>query len=207
MSKQKLRHSGALATLAFGFLASAALRAGDVVAALPVQDGFGNALPAIVGDQPQPPASPSAETSADEETLIAELRAGREKLAAREAALEDRAQLLEALEAKLEQRLQELEAAQSRLESTAVLVDDAAGRDIRHLADMYAQMKPKSAAEIFNQMPPSFAAGFLSAMEPNQAALVMANMAAENAYAVSLLLAGRNVGRGEGGKIAPRPAE
>ena len=64
---------------------------------------------------------------------------------------------------------------------------------------MYRQMKPKQAAQIFDQMPPSFAAGFLGEMAPESAALIMANMDAERAYAVSLLLAGRNVGRTGGG--------
>ena len=197
MTAKSTRSSGALATLAVGFLASALLRAGDVVAALPGEDGFGNALPAVEGDATPPHSVDRAEGPEGALTLVAELKEQRAKVAEREAALTARAQLLEAMEARLRQRLEELEKAQAKLESTAVLVEDAAGRDVRHLADMYAQMKPKSAAEIFNQMPPSFAAGFLGSMPSDRAALIMANMQAENAYAVSLLLAGRNIGRGD----------
>ena len=69
------------------------------------------------------------------------------------------------------------------------------GKDVRHLATMYQQMKPKQAAAIFDKMAPSFAAGFLAQMEPEAAAAVMANMGADQAYSVSLLLAGRNVGK------------
>ncbi len=187
----RARSNGALGLLAAGFLASAALRAGEVVAALPVEDGFGGPVPEI-RQAPAPAETSAAETP---EALIAELQARRDGLAAREAELETRAQTLEAMEARLETRLKALEAAQERLESTAVLVDDAAERDVRHLAEMYASMKPKDAAEIFDKMPPSFAAGFLGSMESVQAALIMANMGADQAYAVSLLLAGRNVGR------------
>jgi len=85
--------------------------------------------------------------------------------------------------------------ARARLAETAALVDDAAGKDVRRLADLYQQMKPKQAGQIFNRMAPSFAAGFIAEMRPDAAALIMANMAAEKAYAVSLLLAGRNLER------------
>ena len=44
-------------------------------------------------------------------------------------------------------------------------------------------------------MAPEFAAGFLGQMGAVPAALILANMEAEKAYAVSLLLAGRNVER------------
>jgi len=179
---------GALATLAVAFVASAALRAGDVVAALPrvIDDGFGGPLAAGA----DPPA-PEPEVVG----LLADLRASRAALAERERALEERQQVLDAIEGRLETRLEELEAAQRRLEETAVLVDDAAGRDVRHLAEMYRQMKPKQAAEIFNRMPPGFAAGFLGEMPSEAAALILANMEADRAYAVSILLAGRNVER------------
>lgn len=181
------RTQGALATLAVAFFASAAMRAGDVIAALPgvVDDGFGSPVAAASG-------TPSAPET-DVPTLVADLRAARAAVAERERALAERAQVLEAIEIRLETRLRELEAAQRRLEETAVLVDDAAGRDVRHLAEMYRQMKPKQAAEIFNRMPPGFAAGFLGEMPSEAAALILANMEADRAYAVSILLAGRNV--------------
>ncbi len=199
----RVRPSGALVTLAAGFLLSAALRAGEVVAALPapVGDGFGNPVPRAAGGRAGPePASASAPRGgrAEAMALVAELQERRVALDDRAAKLESRAQTLEAMEARLEERLRELEAAQERLERTAVMVDDAAGRDVRHLAEMYTQMKPKQAALIFDEMPPSFAAGFLGRMEPEAAALIMANMDAARAYAVSILLAGRNVGRGAG---------
>ena len=210
------RSSGALVTLAAGFLLSAALRAGEVVAALPAAsgDGFGNPLPRVAGGASGSHAAGSgaagvgiegpapAEVRAEAVRLVAELRERRDALDARAAALDTRAQTLEAMEERLGERLRQLEEAQRRLERTAVMVDDAAGRDVRHLAEMYTQMKPKQAAEIFDEMPPSFAAGFLGRMEPEAAALIMANMDPPRAYAVSILLAGRNVGRGEGGRPA-----
>lgn len=179
---------GALAVLAAGFAASAVLRAGEVVAG----------LPAIAQDLAEAErveaASPIALPEAPEaEALIAELLEREERLIERENALEDRAQTLEAIEARIRSQLLTLEQAQERLEETAVIVDDAAGRDVRHLAKMYAAMKSDQAAAIFNRMTPSFAAGFLAKMDAEAAALILSDMDAEKAYAVSLILASRNV--------------
>ena len=194
---------GALAVLAAGFALSAALRAGDVVAALPAaaEDGFGHALPGAEGVEGQ--------TGTDRaEALVAELAERRAAVTERAAELDAREQTLEAVEARLRARLDELEAAREELEATAAVIDDAAGRDVRHLAAMYQRMKPKEAAAIFDRMAPSFAAGFLAEMEPDSAALVLANMAPDRAYAVSLLLAGRNLEAGGGSGLQPslRPA-
>lgn len=198
-----LRNSGpfgALTILACGFALSAALRAGDVVAALPglLEEGFGHA-------QAAPPPAHGAEASNPGEvtTLVAQLREQRQKLDARAAQLDARAEMIAAIEARVKARLKELEAAQEKLRQTAVLVDDATGKDVRQLAEMYQQMKPKQAGLIFDQMAPSFAVGFLAAMRSDTAALILANMSPDRAYAVSLLMAGRNVARGA---AAAKPA-
>lgn len=179
----------ALSVLAAGFALSAALRTGDVVAALPelADDGFGNP----VAQQTGPPAGETAES------LIADLRVARTELVQREKKLDERAQTLEAIEARLRARLEELSKARQELEQTAALVEGAARKDVTHLAKMYETMKPKNAAQIFNRMTPSFAAGFLAEMEADAAALVMASMEPDKAYAVSLLLASRNVEAGQ----------
>ncbi len=191
---------GALLVLAACFIASALLRAGEVVAELPGggDDGFGNPLPSAEGSgangqhagtsggQGSGPKQPAS-------VLITELQRQRAALAEREAEIAAREQNLRTLDKKLAARLEELRTARDRLAKTAALVDDAAGKDVRRLADMYQQMKPKQAGQIFNEMAPSFAAGFIAEMRPDSAALIMANMDAGKAYAVSLLIAGRNV--------------
>ena len=181
--------TGALSSLAACFFISGLLRAGEVVAALPV---LGE--PAAEHAVEQGLAVVEAEAP-DLGALAAELHRQRADLARREAALEERAQLLEAIEERVRDRLAELVAARDKLAETAALVDDAAGKDVRHLADMYRQMKPKQAGRIFNAMAPEFAAGFLGQMGAVSTAQILANMEADKAYAVSLLLAGRNVGR------------
>ena len=184
---------GALLVVAIGFIASALLRAGEVVAALPegADDGFGNPIAQQV--KPAPPGSPAERTVVGPPELIAEIKELRERLDAREDALSKRELKLRILENRMKERLGEMREARERLAATAALVDDAAGKDVRRLADMYQQMKPKKAGEIFNEMAASFAAGFIAEMRPDAAALILANMEPEKAYAVSLLIAGRNL--------------
>lgn len=195
---------GALAILSVCFCASALLRAGEVVAALPAA---GSAALAEAGADPAHGA-PAPEAGAPEAgapggdlalTAAAELRQRAADLAAREARVADRERLLAEMEARIEERLAELEAAREALSRTAALVDGAAERDVARLAEMYQQMKPKQAAQIFDTMEPGFAAGFLAQMRSDSAAAILANMDAEKAYAVTLLMAGRN--------MVPEPAE
>ena len=186
---------GALVIVAIGFIASAVLRAGEVVAALPeeIDDGYGNPI----AQQQQPventDASKPERVVVGPPELIAEVKSLREKLDAREDALSKRELKLRILEKRMKERLNDMRVARERLAATAALVDDAAGKDVRKLADMYQQMKPKHAGQIFNEMAPSFAAGFIAEMRPDAAALILANMEAPKAYAVSLLIAGRNL--------------
>lgn len=187
---------GALMVLGACFAVSALFRAGEVVAELPAKsdDGFGNPIPQQATSSP---VSSEAESRVEvgPQQLLNEVRRQREALSVREAEVAARERALTGLGAKMKQRLEELRTARDQLAKTAALVDDAAGKDVRRLAEMYQQMKPKQAGQIFNEMAPSFAAGFIAEMRPDAAALVMANMDADKAYAVSILLAGRNVNR------------
>lgn len=185
---------GALIVLAACFGASAIIRTGEVIAALPgsLDDGFGNPIP----------SANKTVTSADDaaskdpvepDILLAELKRQRKMLQERESKLKARQQKLDALETRLKKRLDDLRAARKHLSETAALVDDAADKDVKRLAEMYQQMKPKQAGQIFNEMAPSFAAGFMAQMRPDAAALIMSYMEPAKAYAVSVMLAGRNV--------------
>ena len=82
------RATGALAMLAACFLASAVLRAGTVIAALPERDG----PPAA--EHPSVAAGAAGESPAALTELAAELRRQRAALAQREAAATEREQLL-----------------------------------------------------------------------------------------------------------------
>ncbi|MEL6169686.1 MAG: hypothetical protein AAFR35_13420 [Pseudomonadota bacterium] len=112
----------------------------------------------------------------------------------KELALEDRLRALNIAEQAVAVRLTELEAAEERLRSTIALADGAAEKDITQLTAVYENMKPKEAALLFDAMTPEFAAGFLGRMRPDAAAAILTGLEPQTAYAISVLLAGRNVG-------------
>lgn len=182
--------SGALTVLAAGFLLSALLRAGNVVAGLPAvrDDGFANAVAPFTegggsnanGDAPG--------------SLVAELRRQAARLSDREGAVEARERALADAEARLRRQLGELEALRHAVAEEAGRARTAAADDVRQLAEIYQAMKPKQAGRIFDEMEPTFAAGFLGELRADGAAAILASMSPERAYAVSVLLAGRNAG-------------
>jgi flagellar motility protein MotE (MotC chaperone) len=67
---------------------------------------------------------------------------------------------------------------------------------------MYEAMKPKVAGSLFDRMDPVFAAGFLSRMRPEAGAAVIGSMQPERAYAVSVILASRNLELENGRPVA-----
>lgn len=195
VSMRKSFRFSALLVLSSCFVVSALFRAGDVIAQLPSagDDGFGNPVPVQSGTPTTAETAEPVTVEVGPQELLDEIRRQRAALDEREERLVDRERTLSALDQKMRDRLNELREARDRLAATATVVDDAAVKDVNHLAQMYQQMKPKQAGLIFNQMAPSFAAGFLAAMRPDAAAMILASMEAEKAYAVSLLLAGRNL--------------
>lgn len=115
-------------------------------------------------------------------------------LDALEQTLLDREQVLRVAKLRIEDQLLVLEDAEKRLADTLALADDAAEKDIERLTSVYENMKAKEAAEIFETMDVSFAAGFLSRMRPDAAAGIMSSLDKNTAYAISVVMAGRNTG-------------
>lgn len=111
-----------------------------------------------------------------------------------EQTLMDREQVLKVVKLQLEKKLLELEDAENELANTLAIADKAAEEDITRLTSVYENMKSKEAAEIFETMDISFAAGFLSRMRPDAAAGILSNVDTKVAYAISVVMAGRNVG-------------
>lgn len=124
--------------------------------------------------------------------LFSALREREGELQRRADAVADREAELAILEQRLQERIQVLARTKNELEELVAQTEMANAEDIERLVRMYQAMKPKEAGEIFNAMEESFAAGFLAQMRPDAAALILANMEAEKAYAVSLIIAGRN---------------
>ena len=178
--------TGALSVLALCFAASAALRAGDVLAERPdLRNRIAQATQLY-----EERIDPSLREGA---AVMEEIARQRAALEAREAEIEAREAELGEVEARMEARLKRLQEVHARLRAEARQARDAAEGDVAHLAETYEAMKPKTAGQVFERMAPQFAAGFLARMSPDAAAGILASMSPERAYAVSVMLAGRNL--------------
>ncbi len=126
------------------------------------------------------------------EEMVLAIREREASLDVLEQRLMDREQVLRVAKLRIEDQLTSLEDAEKRLSDTLALADDAAEKDLTRLTSVYENMKPKEAAEIFETMDVSFAAGFLSRMRPDAAAGILSNVDKNTAYAISVIMAGRN---------------
>jgi len=124
--------------------------------------------------------------------LLADLQARERQLNARETAIEGRMLALKTAEQTITENLAALVAMEERLERTLSIASQAATEDLSRLVDVYENMKPSDAAALFQAMPPDFAAGFISRMRSDGAAQVMAGLPPDFAYAISVIIAGRN---------------
>ncbi len=88
--------------------------------------------------------------------------------------------------------LMDMADAQTRLADRMQKSATASDTDVDRLVEVYEGMKPKEAAVLFEAMEPSFAAGFLARMNTDAASSLFSNLKPETAYALSVLLAGRN---------------
>lgn len=124
--------------------------------------------------------------------LLDETRARARALDEREAAIEARMQALALVESAVAKDIARLEDAERKLRETISDANSAAEDDIARLTSVYENMKPEQAAELFKRMEPSFAAGFLGRMRADAAAAILAGLEPEQAYSISVVLAGRN---------------
>ncbi len=196
--------SRALLFLSICFIGSALLRLGDVGAAV-AQTARPAAEPALAEPTALPPApAPKDPTLAERAAgcqaepgpLLLAIRERVAELESREAAIAEREGLLTVTEARVRSEIGKLEQAEKALAATLALADGAAERDVAHLVGVYENMKPKEAAQVFGEMDPKFAAGFLARMRADAAAGVLSAMAPPDAYAVTVIMAGRHVGAG-----------
>jgi flagellar motility protein MotE (MotC chaperone) len=125
--------------------------------------------------------------------IFEELERREKQLDEREKALDLRSKDLEAVSMAVDQKLAELSETETRLRSVLDLASTAAESDVAQLTSMYENMKPKEAAPLFDEMAPKFAAGFLRRMRPEVAAEIISGLEPQKAYAISVILAGRNM--------------
>lgn len=142
----------------------------------------------------KPKMQPAEPTMAGLQHLITALKKREDQLNTREMQIEDRMKALQIADDAIERKLTSLIKAEEQLSATLAMAEGASENDLSRLTNVYERMKAKDAAALFEEMTPEFSAGFLARMRPEAAANVMAGLAPETAYAVSVVLAGRNVG-------------
>lgn len=183
MSVRRRAGQGTLFIVAIFLASSGALRLGSGLgAALARTDE--SAARQTATDPLECPAPPLAVSEA------LTLREGR--LAAQEAALQDRLAALALADAAITGRMADMQALEDKLRATVAMADGAAEADVERLTAVYQAMKPKDAAALFEAMAPEFAAGFLGRMQPEAAAAILSGMSSEAAYGLSVIVAGRN---------------
>lgn len=124
--------------------------------------------------------------------LVQALSEREQKVAAREAAVEERLAAMDLAETVITKRLDEMAQSEAELKATLALADGAAETDLAQLTAVYEAMKPADAVKLFGAMAPEFAAGFLGRMSPAAAAAILAGIEPKQGYEISALLAGRN---------------
>jgi len=176
------RPFGALTLLAAMFLTASAIKA--------VEAGQAHDLALPAEEDAAPEADACAPAVAGD--MLEDIDRRARQLAAREEAVARREVEADAIASQAETRLAELRAAEQKLAATIAIADTAAEDDLSRITAIYENMKPEQAAGIFEAMEVEFAAGFLSRMNPAAAAAVLANLPAEFAYAITVVVAGRN---------------
>jgi flagellar motility protein MotE (MotC chaperone) len=181
MKRGLLHGRGSLMIVALLLATSGALRVGE---------GVGTALANSAAESTAPP---EVQTCPETPSALAEaFRAKEAALSAREATLEDRMAALALSEAAVSKRIEEMTSVEAELKKTMKIADGAAEADLARLTAVYEAMKPADSAKVFSKMAPEFAAGFLGRMNPGSAAAVLAGMPPDEAYSISVLIAGRN---------------
>ena len=142
-----------------------------------------------------------AETESDQQNSLApiDFAAAIDALSKREARVEaeekrldQRLELLATAERQYQESHEQLIAAEQQLADTISQAETAMAKDVGQLAKVYEKMKAKDAAALFAQMDPDFAAGFLALVNSEVAAKILSGLEPQKAYAISVLLAGRN---------------
>lgn len=191
-SKPKKRSAGPLLIMALLFLGSGAAR---VAANLDV----GGAEPS--NSSAPVPEPENCVQSEGVEKLMALIRERQERLVVQDRQIADRMATLQVAEAELQLTLNAVVAAEEKLQSSLSLASRAMNDDLTSLIAVYESMKPKDAAGLFAAMPPEFAAGFLAQMRSEIAAEIMAGLTPDQAYGISVYIAGRNAGLNQSAPI------
>lgn len=175
-----------LLAIAALFLCSGLVRVALAIEAVPSADTAADQTEAVAAIQLQCEGEPGTEQ------LLAEIGKRQRQLDEQTRAITDRMAALRVAEAEVSHDLNLLREAEARLDARLAFAATALTDDVGRLVAMYENMKPKEAAALFQTMDPEFAAGFLGHMRPEAAAQILGGLPPEVAYAISVIMAGRN---------------
>ncbi len=130
---------------------------------------------AAPASQPAPQASQSALPSL---TDIQELNTRKEELDRKE-------QALKRLEADLNKRLADLNQIESQLKEAIKSAQEAKDKQLKHLIDVYTNMKAKQAAAVLETLDEDIAVKILAGMKGRQAGEILTNVSAKKAAVLS----------------------
>ena len=140
----------------------------------------------------QSPRSASCQMDKSTEEMVLAIQEKNQSLRQKEDLIASQELALALSHQAVDKKLAELKQAEDNLLQAISISQTAAQSDIQNLTSVYASMKPKQAARLFEEMDSEFASGFLGLMPPENAAEILAGLSPQKAYAISILLAGRN---------------
>lgn len=132
---------------------------------------------------PPAPAAPAASTSnaSDDTPLPVRLQELRE----REQALNQREASLRALEEQLDRKLQELKTLQAQVQALLDKADVLKDEKIRHLVDVYSNMKPQQAGQTLESLDEAIAVKILAGMTGRKAGEILSTVRPDKAAKLS----------------------
>lgn len=108
-----------------------------------------------------------------------------QELGKRKDDLDRREQAIADMEAKLDQRVKELAALEASLKTMLDQAQQTKDEKLKHLIDVYTNMKPKQAAEVLESLDDRIAVKILAGMKGRQAGEILTGVSAKKAASLS----------------------
>lgn len=154
-----------------------------------------NSAPSLIVEDTSPlPADITAENetaSSGESDVMGALGKRRLELDAREAELNERANIVAAAEKRVDGKIETLKTLQKQIEVLLGQRDEAEQKQLASLVKTYSSMKPKDAARIFNTLDDEVLIPVAAMMKSDVLGQVMASMNADAAQKLTVALANR----------------
>ena len=112
----------------------------------------------------------------------------RESLERRQSELDNRQEELNAMEVRVNDKLEEMQALEGRIKMMLKDAQTLQDEKLRHLVDVYTNMKPKQAAQVLETLNEQTAVRILAAMRGRQAGEILTNVSPEKAAKLSEML-------------------